>query len=298
MYIAGDGLARGYHELPDLTGAAFMPNPFSRKPGARMYRTGDTARFLEDGKIEYIGRLDNQVKIRGYRIEPGEIETVLRQHRAVQAGVVLARKDEGGENKLIAYVVCDIGAEATVNDLRGFLKERLPAYMIPANIILLDAMPLTPNGKIDRQALAARGPAEVWQTEEKLAPRIPIEKAIADIWKKSLGIEQVSIEDSFFDIGGHSLLAMRVLSRLQETFEVDLQLRELFESPSVTELALAVVQRQAEQIAGEQLGLILADLERLPEAEAFALLAASIEADAQTGQLEAACQLKSSAART
>lgn len=287
LYIAGDGLARGYQELPDLTAATFMPNPFSGKSGARMYRAGDTARFLEGGKLEYIGRIDNQVKIRGYRIEPGEIEAVVRQHRAVQAGVVLAQEDGGGERKLIAYVVRDVGADATVNDLRGFLKERLPAYMIPSSIILLDAMPLTPNGKIDRRVLSALGSVDPKLAEEKIAPRIPIEKAIADIWKQSLGVEPVSIRDSFFDIGGHSLLAMRVLSRLQETFGIELQLRELFESLSVAELAIAVVQRQAEQITGEQLGLILEELERLPEEEAFAWLAATIEADAITGQLEA-----------
>jgi amino acid adenylation domain-containing protein len=287
LYIAGDGLARGYQKLPDLTAATFMPNPFSGKPGARMYRAGDTARFLEDGKIEYIGRIDNQVKIRGYRIEPGEIEAVVRQHRAVQEGVVLAQEEESGERRLIAYVVRHFGADATANDLRGFLKERLPAYMIPSSLILLDAMPLTPNGKIDRQALSALSSVDLRLGEEKIAPRIPIEKAIAGIWENSLGVGPVSIRDSFFDIGGHSLLAMRLLSQLQETFGVDLQLRELFESPSVTELAIAVVQRQAEQIAGEQLGLMLEELERLPDEEACALLAAYIEADALTGQLEA-----------
>jgi len=287
VYIAGDGLARGYQGLPDLTAAKFLPNPFSGRPGERMYRAGDTARFLEGGKIEYIGRVDNQVKIRGYRIEPGEIEAVVRQHRAVQEVVVLAQEAGDGERRLIAYVVRDNGATATANDLRGFLKERLPAYMIPSGIILLDSMPLTPNGKIDRKALSAFGPVAPIQAEEKVGPRIPLEKAIAGIWEKSLGVESVGITDSFFDIGGHSLLAMRVLARLQETFGVDMQLRELFESPSVTELAVAVVQRQAEQIAGEQLGSMLEELERLTEEEAFALLAADVEADVMTGRPEA-----------
>jgi len=285
MYIAGDGLARGYQSLPDMTAEKFLPNPFSRKPGQRMYRAGDTARLLENGDIEYIGRVDNQVKVRGHRIEPGEIEAVLRQHPAVREGVVLAHEDESGDKRLIAYIVCESGARAMANGLRDFLKERLPAYMIPSNIALLDSMPLTPNGKTDRKALSALGHLDTLK-EEKIAPRILLEMAIAGIWKESLGVEPASIRDNFFEIGGHSLLAMRVLSRLQEAFGIDMQLRDLFESPSVTELAVAVVQRQAELITGERLESMLEELDIMSEEEAFELLALYTEADTPAEPIE------------
>jgi amino acid adenylation domain-containing protein len=237
LYVAGVGLARGYHERPDLTAEKFVPDPFSEEPGARMYRTADLVRYLPDGDMDFLGRLDHQVKIRGLRIELGEIESVLGQHPEVREAAVLVREDRPGDKRLTAYVVGSAGVE----DLRAFLRERLPEYMIPAAFLLLDSLPLTSNGKVDRRAL----PAPEWQPEAYVAPRNPVEAVLAAIWSKVLKVDKVGVHDNFFDLGGHSLLMTQVTSRVRRTFRVEVPLRAYFESPTVERLAEVVVAHEA-----------------------------------------------------
>ncbi|HEU4559433.1 MAG TPA: amino acid adenylation domain-containing protein, partial [Longimicrobium sp.] len=233
LYIGGVQVARGYQGRAAMTAERFVPDPFSGEGGARLYRTGDRARWRADGAIEYLGRLDFQVKVRGFRIELGEIEAVLRGHESVTDCVVIARA-KTGEQRLVAYVVGDADAEA----LRAHLRRRLPEYMVPSAFVFLDALPLTPNGKLDRKALPA---PEYASAEEKyVAPRTPVEEVLAGIWAGVLRLERVGVEESFFELGGHSLLATRVVSRVREVFGVELPLRALFEGPTVAELAVRV----------------------------------------------------------
>jgi amino acid adenylation domain-containing protein len=237
LYIGGVGLAQGYLNRPELTTEKFIPNPFSNVPGARLYKTGDLARYLTDGNIEYLGRLDDQVKIRGFRIELGEIEAVLGQHPAVRKTVVIVREDIPGNKRLVAYVVVNQLTAPTIPQLQQFLKQKLPEYMVPSAIVLLDALPLTPNGKIDRRALPAPDAVRSEGEAAYAAPRTPVEEMLAGIWADVLGVNQVGIHDNFFELGGHSLLATQLVSRLRDTFCVELPLRGLFESPTVVELA-------------------------------------------------------------
>lgn len=215
LYIGGDGLARGYLGRPDLTAEKFLPNPFD---GGRIYNTGDLARYLPDGRIEHLGRGDHQVKIRGFRIELGEIEATLGQHPAVQQAVVTVREDTPGDKRLAAYLIPQAEAAPSPRELRGFLKNRLPAYMLPASFTILEAFPTTPNGKINRAALPApeRSSAETQKAFQP--PTTPTEQAMAEIWKDMLKIEQINLFDNFFDLGGHSLLAMRTVAKIQETY--------------------------------------------------------------------------------
>ncbi|NCR24962.1 MAG: amino acid adenylation domain-containing protein [Microcystis aeruginosa LE13-04] len=242
IHISGAGLARGYLNRPELTQEKFIPNPFSNSPDSRLYKTGDLARYLPDGNLEYLGRIDNQVKIRGFRIELGEIETILSQHSAVKTAIVIAREDETEQKRLVAYIVPQaegISAQQeqnfiAVTELRQFLKAKLPEYMIPSAFVILESLPLTPNGKIDRRAL----PAPEFQSEEQyVAPRNPIEEILSSIWVKVLKVAQVGIHDNFFELGGHSLLATQLISRIREAFQVEMPLRELFVAPTIAELA-------------------------------------------------------------
>ena len=238
LYVGGDGLARHYQNRGELTAERFIPHPFSATPGARLYRTGDLARYLGDGKLEYLGRADQQVKVRGYRIELGEIEAVLSQHEQVrEAIVVAAERGEGGEKQLVGYVVVEDGAALQTSELRRHLGEKLPEQMIPSIFVQLTELPLTPNGKVDRRALPSPDISQQRGTDAYVAPRTPIEELTASIWQQVLGLEQVSIHDNFFELGGHSLLATQVVSRLRQTFSVELPLRALFESPTVEALA-------------------------------------------------------------
>jgi amino acid adenylation domain-containing protein len=237
LHIGGAGLARGYLNRPDLTEEKFIPNPFSDEPGARLYKTGDLARYLSDGNIQFLGRLDHQVKIRGFRIELGEIEAVLAQHPAVRATVVMAREDQPGYKHLVAYVVPNQKQVPTSSELRSFLKEKLPEYMVAAAFVLLDALPLTPNGKVDRRALPTPDGARLEVEETFVPPRTPVEEILAEIWSEVLGLERVGIYDNFFELGGHSLLATQVISRAREAFQVELSLRSLLEKPTVVSLA-------------------------------------------------------------
>ena len=281
LYIGGDGLARGYLNRPELTAEKFIQNPFSRETGARLYKTGDLARYLADGNIEFLGRIDHQVKVRGFRIELGEIEAVLAGHEGVRETVVVAREDEPGEKRLVAYLVAAQETAPTVSELRSLLKGRLPEYMVPSAFVVLDELPLTPNGKVDRRALPAPDHTRPELEEAFVAPRTPVEEVVAGIWAEVLGMEQVGIHDNFFELGGHSLKATQVVSRVREAFQVELPLRSLFESPTVAELALAVTQSQGErkkstgvikrlnQANAEQL---LAKVDLLPEEKVDSLL--------------------------
>jgi len=236
IYIGGDGLARGYLNRPELTAEKFISNPFSNEPHARLYRTGDLARYLPDGNIEFLGRIDNQVKIRGFRVELGEIETVLERHPAVRATVVVARDDMPGEKHLVAYVVPSDGLAPLVQELRGFLKKELPDYMMPAQIVFLESMPFTPNGKIDRKALPV--PVQNAQTVSLYAsPRDGTEEILCRLWSEILGVNRVGIDDDFFALGGHSLLAARLFSRLDEKLDRSLPLSVLFKAPTIRLLA-------------------------------------------------------------
>lgn len=237
LYIGGDGLARGYFNRPELTALAFIPNPFSAKLGARLYKTGDLARYQPDGNIEFLGRIDEQVKIRGFRIELGEIETVLSHHPAVQEVVVTVR-EHIPEKRLVAYVVLN-QQTITPNDLRCFLLSQLPEYLVPSAIVILKSLPLTPNGKVDRTSLPAPG---VHPELEKsfVAPRTTTEQTLANIWAQLLNLERVGIDDNFFDLGGDSLLAMHLMERVQQQFGRELLLSSLFLFPTVAQLAKAL----------------------------------------------------------
>jgi acyl-coenzyme A synthetase/AMP-(fatty) acid ligase len=267
LHIGGDGLARGYLKRPELSAASFIPDPFSKKPGARLYRTGDLARHLLDGSIEYLGRMDHQVKLRGFRIELGEIEATLGEHSQVQQCVVLAREDVPGYKQLVAYVVLEHGAGASGNELRSFLKAKLPEYMVPSAVVFLESLPLTSNGKLDRKALPVPDQIRSDATEKFVAPRTPMEETLANIWAKVLGFERVGVHDNFFDLGGHSLLGTQVMSRAREALQVDLPLRILFEAPTVAELALRIEGSILQADDLEQLERSLAEVESLSDAE-------------------------------
>jgi len=226
LHIGGVGLARGYLNRPELTAEKFIPNPFSEDPESRFYKTGDLARYLPDGSIEFLGRLDHQVKIRGFRIELGEIEAVLGQYPAIRETVVLAREDEPGDKRLVAYVVPDQDATSTISELRRFLKEKLPEYMVPSAFVMLDALPLTPNGKVDRRALPAPDRTRPELEETFVTPHTPVASLIAEVWQEVLGVEKVGVYDNFFDLGGHSLLSMQVIAKLEKKLGVRVNPRE------------------------------------------------------------------------
>ena len=242
LYIAGDGLARGYLSHPEKTAERFIPNPFSREPGQRLYRTGDVARYLPGGVLEYLGRNDEQIKLRGFRIEPGEVEAVLEEHPDVFTAIVLLCEDMSGDRFLVAYVVPQAGSAPTGSALRTFLKDRLPVYMLPSAFVLLETLTLTPNGKIDRRALPLPGNTGPGPGGSFARPRNSVEERVLATWKTVLRLEEAGIHDDFFASGGHSLLAITLISRLREAFQVDLPLRSLFEAPSVAELASVIIQ--------------------------------------------------------
>jgi amino acid adenylation domain-containing protein len=236
LYLAGDGLARGYYGRQDLTKERFLPNPFDRTPGARLYRTGDLCRWLPDKTIQYFGRLDHQVKLRGFRIELGEIEATFDRFPGVRQSLVMAREDRSGQKQLVAYVVAEAGKALGVEDLRLHIKGSLPDFMLPSSIILLEAFPLSPNGKVDRTRLPY--PDEHSADESKYeAPRDPLEQTLARIWSKILRVERVGLHDNFFESGGHSLLAVRVIVEIEKLYKRRLPLATLIQAPTVAGLA-------------------------------------------------------------
>ena len=275
LCIGGDGLARGYLNRPDLTAEKFIPDPFSGTPGARLYKTGDWARYLSDGNIEFLGRADHQVKVRGFRVELEEVEAVLDQHCGVRETVVMAREDRQAVSHhrtptkhLAAYVVPNPQSAPTIGELRSFLKEKLPEYMIPAAFVFLDSLPLTPNGKVDRRALPTPDRARVEPEHTFVAPRSPVEKLLARIWSNVLAVDRVGIHDNFFDLGGHSLLATQVASRIHKTFHVEFPLRRIFEKPTIAQLAAIITAEHSRRMEPIDLSSILAELESMSDEQA------------------------------
>ncbi|HSE19639.1 MAG TPA: amino acid adenylation domain-containing protein [Pyrinomonadaceae bacterium] len=241
LYIGGDGLARGYLDDPALTAERFIPDPFNDEPGGRLYQTGDLTRWLADGQVEFIGRNDFQVKIRGFRIELGEIETVLREHHSVRDAVVVARIDARGAAYLTAYVVAAGELMPAGGELRAFLKEKLPEYMLPSVYLFLEELPLTPHGKVDRRALPQPESAGRELDAPFVAPRNAIEEVLAESFSEVLRVERVGVNDNFFELGGHSLLATQLASLVRKSFQADLPLRKIFEAPTVASLAAVLV---------------------------------------------------------
>jgi amino acid adenylation domain-containing protein len=230
LHIGGVGVARGYYEKPALTAEKFVPDLFSNAPGARLYKTGDLGRYLPDGNIEFLGRVDQQVKLRGFRIEPGEIEVVLQQHASVKEAVVVMQEIRNREQRLVTYVQLRAGAQRGMNELRSYLKDRLPEYMVPGTFVEVAEFALTPNGKINRSALP-----EVQETapiDDYEAPRTQTEDLLAGLWASVLQVSRVGVNDNFFELGGHSLLAIQLISRIRETFGRDVSVRHLFEQPT------------------------------------------------------------------
>jgi acyl carrier protein len=252
LHIGGCGLARGYLNRPELTGEKFIPDPFSAEAGARLYRTGDRARFLPDGRIEYLGRVDYQIKIRGFRIEPGEIEAVLARHPDLDNALVIAREDVAGEKRLVAYVVGKPGVSPSGSELRSFMKAALPEHMVPGAYVIMDEVPLLPNGKIDRRSLPAPSSQQRNAESDYLAPRTETEQIIAEIWQEALQVERVGINDNFFDLGGHSILMLRVHGKLRDRFKREMEIVEMFRYPTVSMLAEHFVNQPVQQLSPQQ----------------------------------------------
>jgi len=273
LCIGGDGLARGYMGRPELTAEKFVPHPYSRNPGARLYRTGDLVRYREDGNIEFLKRMDQQVKVRGFRVELGEIESTLNQYWAVVESVVVDRKDDSGDTRLIAYIVPEQGVEPASLELLTFLQEKLPSYMLPSAFIAIKEIPLTPNGKVDRRALPAPEQIGASTGAGFIAPRTEMEQLVAEIWRETLGVTQVGVESNFFDLGGHSLLATRVMNRIRERCGVELPLRVLFEFPTVVSLAAKIDAARPKETELSRILDILVNMENISEEEVTTLLA-------------------------
>ena len=272
LYIGGDSLARGYLGRPSLTAERFTPNPLSLSAGERLYRTGDLARYLDGGDLELLGRMDHQTKIRGFRVEPGEIEAVIAEHPAVKAAVVLVR-DIQGENRLIAYVTPENTNNLTAADLNQFAKQRLPEYMLPWRIVVMDEMPLNQNGKIDRKRL----PDAEWSREAiedlYLAPATAAEKVVAGIWSRVLDVEEIGIRDNFFRLGGHSMMATRLMFRIREAFGIEIPLRVLFAEPTVEGLINGMAKIWGGRETVEEVASALLEVDQLSEDELSMLMA-------------------------
>ncbi|HEU4930628.1 MAG TPA: amino acid adenylation domain-containing protein, partial [Pyrinomonadaceae bacterium] len=241
LYLGGEGLARGYLNRAEMTATRFMPNPFD---GGRVYKTGDLVRYLEDGRLEYLGRTDHQIKLRGFRIELGEIEAALRQHPQIRENIVLVREDEPGDRRLVAYLVTT--DEIPISDLRVFLRKKLPDYMVPSAFVRLDALPLTANGKVDRKALPQPDDPSSRARSKYVAPRAELERRLVKIWQELLRVETVGVEDNFFDLGGHSLLLVRLVQEIQNSLGLEVALMEMFEHPTVASLARHLSRKQTQ----------------------------------------------------
>jgi acyl-CoA synthetase (AMP-forming)/AMP-acid ligase II/acyl carrier protein len=261
LLIGGVGVARGYRNLPELTAERFVPDPF-RGEGERVYRTGDQVRLRSDGTLEFLGRLDQQVKLRGFRIELEEVEAVLDRHPDVRTSVAAVREDANGERLLVGYVVLEAASAVTTEALRRYLAASLPAYMVPAVVLPLDELPVTANGKLDRAALPAPGITRAAAlADQYVAPQSPLEEQLADIWASLLPVDRIGVDDDFFDLGGHSMLALRLVARIYEAFGVDLFLTAVFEHPTVRGLAEVVTERMLEETSADGLEELLDELE-------------------------------------
>ena len=249
IYIGGVALARGYLNRPELTAEKFIDHPFSTESGERLYKTGDRGRFLPDGQLAFVGRVDHQIKIRGYRIEPGEIVEALNRQPVIQKSYVVAREDIEGDKRLVAYIVLHQEEQISAGELREALLETLPDYMVPATFVRLADLPYTPNGKVDQAALPAPDATNSIRDAVMALPTTSIEKRLDRIVSALLGIEQIDIDDNFFMLGGHSMLGTQVITRVAEIFDIALPLRALYEAPTVRELAAEIEQRIVEKIS-------------------------------------------------
>jgi acyl carrier protein len=236
LHVGGISLARGYLNRPEMTEAKFVPNPFEH--GDRLYKTGDLVKYRPDGNIVFLGRIDHQVKVRGFRIELGEIENTLANHPQVREAVLAAREDQPGQQRLVAYLVSETETPPTLGELRSYLRQSLPEYMLPSAFLFLDAFPLSPSGKVDRKALPAPEGLRPELEAEFVAPRNETETQLAEIGAQLLGLDRIGVFDNFFSLGGHSLLATQFISRVRESFQVELPLRALFEHPTIADLAV------------------------------------------------------------
>jgi acyl carrier protein len=260
LHVGGKGVACGYLNQSGLTSEKFIPDPFSLIPGARLYKTGDLARYSPDGQIVFMGRIDDQIKIRGYRIEPNEIITALGSHPKISSSHVIAQETYGEEKRLVAYVVPSLGSQPTDAELREFLRMRLPEYMVPNVFVLLDCLPLTANGKVDRQALPMPTASNTLQSELQVIPRTVVERRVAVIVAKLLQMQNVGATDNFFLLGGHSLLGTQLIASIRDNFGVELSLRSLFRAPTVAELSAEIE------------NLLVAKLEAMSEEDAQRML--------------------------
>src|SRR5690349_19841968 len=267
LHLGVMGLARCYLGRPDLTAEKFIPDPFSVEPGARLYRTGDLVRSLPDGRFDFLGRMDHQVKIRGYRIELGEVEAVLNEYPAVTTCVVVAREEADGDKRLVAYIVARDGEEPAYLELRDFLSIRLLEHMIPSAFVLLDEMPLTPNGKINRRALPAPETLRPALEQRYVAPRNDIEVALVDLWQEVLGINPIGVSDNFFDLGGHSLKATRLLSKVRGIFRTQLPLSLVFEATTIEALAHALVSHEPKPGQTAKIARVLQKIKSIPSSD-------------------------------
>ena len=272
LYVGGDSLARGYLGRPDLTAERFVPDPHGLAPGGRLYKTGDLARYLPGGEIEYLGRIDHQVKIRGFRIELGEVEAALVRHASVREAVAAVRGGTPAERTLVAYLVAEGEATPAAGELRAFLRDKLPEYMVPSAFVVLDSLPLTPSGKVDRKALPEPGGSRLEPGGEFRAPSTPAEEVVAGIWAKVLRLDRVGVRDSFFDLGGHSLLATQVMSRLRDSFQVELPLRVLFESRTVEGLVEALAREWGDRQVVEEVAATVQQVDALTSEEVGEML--------------------------
>ncbi len=270
LYIGGVGLARGYRNRPELTAKRFVASPLNGKTGERLFKTGDLAKRLSDGQIAFLGRIDEQVKVRGQRVEPNEVTAVLNGHPQIQQSVVVARELTEGDIRLIGYFVALPESNPTANDLRDFLGASLPDYMIPAAFVRLGQLPITPNGKVDRTALPMPDDSNTLRDNAFTAPRTDMERTVAGILGRLLGLEKVDVQENFFALGGHSLLGAQLMARVRDTFGVEVPLRTLFEAPTVTELS-AEIER-----------VLVIKLQAMSESEAERLLDSSSQPDGGT----------------
>jgi amino acid adenylation domain-containing protein len=259
LYIGGDGVARGYHQRPELTAEKFVGDPFAFGSAERLYRTGDLVRWRESGTLEFLGRMDQQVKLRGFRIELEEIEAVLGASPGVAAAVVTVREDSPGDRRLVAYVVPEDDHAPADEQLRRPLKSRLPPFMVPSTFVVLEALPVTPNGKLDRASLPAPDGGRPDLERRYAAPENPMQETLASIWREVLGIARVGVDDDFFDLGGHSLLAVKMLARVHDSVGVSLALRQLFDGSTIRELADALTTELLAGASGDDLAQILAE---------------------------------------
>ena len=275
LFIGGAGVARGYIEQPELTAERFLADPFAAA-GARIYDTGDLARRLPDGTLEFLGRADGQVKIRGFRVEPGEVESALRSHPAVANAAVVPVEETAGDIRLVAY--CELGSPATADDLRRHVAEWVPEFMIPSAFVTLDALPLTDSGKVDRLALPELADAAPGEDGDYVAPRSAVEEAVAAIWADVLGLERVSVEADFFALGGHSLLATQVVAQVRTDFAIELPLHSLFVCPTVALLSTEIVGLMG-TADNDETAKLLDELENLSDEEASELVAELARSD-------------------